>query len=244
MTVSNNSWQEQNFIPVRSNLSRVRRPTTTTHAILGLLALRPSWTATELADQISRNMRFFWPRASSRVYAESRAAVERGWALSSSEARTGRGAPSRTRYRISARGRRELRRWLATTPKGVTLESEALLRILMADEGSDEALRSAIQAIAADADLMFATARTIAEEYLTGKAPFQDDVHVRALVFAFLADFANMSADWARRAEEYVDRWSDLDDVGRSAAGVELVRARTKVMPAAPERQPQARQEW
>ncbi len=221
----------------------MRRPTTTTHAILGLLALRPSWTATELADQISRNMRFFWPRASSRVYAESRAAVERGWALSSSEARTGRGAPSRTRYRISARGRRELRRWLASPPKGVALESEALLRILMADEGSEDDLRSAIRAISADADLMFATARTIAEEYLEGRAPFQDDVHIRALVFDFLAGFANMSADWARRAEKYVDDWSDLDDAGRNAAGVELVSARTRLMPATPEREPGAPQE-
>ncbi len=114
------------------------------------------------------------------------------------------------------------------------MESEALLRILMADEGSEDDLRSAIRAISADADLMLATARTIADEYLTGRAPFQDDVHIRALVFDFLADFANMSADWARRAEEYVDQWSDLDDSGRNAAGVELVRARTRLMPAAP----------
>ncbi len=122
------------------------------------------------------------------------------------------------------------------------MESEALLRILMADEGSEDDLRSAIHAIAADADLMFATARTIAEEYLTGQAPFQDDVHVRALVFDFLTAFANMSAEWARRAEQYIDHWSDLDDVGRNAAGVELVAARAKLMPT-PEREPMARQE-
>ena len=38
------------------------RANTTADAILGLLALRGSWTATELTAQIGRNMRFFWLR--------------------------------------------------------------------------------------------------------------------------------------------------------------------------------------
>ena len=54
------------------------RANTTANAILGLLALRPSWTATELTDQIGRNMRYFWPRAASRVFGEARA-LGRGW---------------------------------------------------------------------------------------------------------------------------------------------------------------------
>jgi PadR family transcriptional regulator AphA len=175
-------------------------------------------------------MRFFGPRAPRRVSAEARAAVDRGWALSTTEARTGRGAPSRTRYRISAQGRRELRRWLATPPRGVALESEALLRILLADEGSEDDLRSAIEAVAADARRMFDTARVIAEEYIAGQAPFQDDVHVRGLVFDYLASFAETSADWARRANVYVDRWAGLDDTARAAAGVDLIRERASVL--------------
>lgn len=175
-------------------------------------------------------MRFFWPRAASRVYAESRAVVERGWALSSTEARSGRGAPSRTRYRISAKGRRELRRWLATPPRGVTLESEALLRILVASEGTEDDLRTSITAMADDADRLFTTARVIADEYVAGRAPFQDDVYFRALVFDFLAGFADMTADWARRSEAYVDRSRALDGEGRAAAGVELVRGRAAAM--------------
>src|SRR5260221_635909 len=54
-------------------LSRpMRRSSSTANAILGLLALRPSWSTWELTTQLRRNMRFFWPRAESRIFAEAR----------------------------------------------------------------------------------------------------------------------------------------------------------------------------
>lgn len=49
----------------------MRRTGTTAHAILGLLALRPAWSTYELSQQLRRNMRFFWPRAESRIYADA-----------------------------------------------------------------------------------------------------------------------------------------------------------------------------
>ena len=58
----------------------MRRTATTANALLGLLALRPSWTTWELTKQLRRNMRFFWPRVESRIYDEARTLVERGWA--------------------------------------------------------------------------------------------------------------------------------------------------------------------
>lgn len=200
------------------------RSSTTGHALLGLLALRPSWTATELADQISRNMRFFWPRAASRVFAESKAAVDRGWALSRSESRAGQGAPRRTRYRISAAGRQELKLWLASPPRGTVLECEALLRVLLADLGTVDDLRRAIESVGDDADELFSVASMVGSEYLEGTAPFQDDVHVRALVFDYLAGFATFTHDWSERSRAYVDSWSGMDPEARAEAGVGLVR--------------------
>jgi PadR family transcriptional regulator AphA len=50
----------------------------TANAILGLLALRPEWKTWQLATQLRRNMRFFWPRAESRIYAEARALERAG----------------------------------------------------------------------------------------------------------------------------------------------------------------------
>ena len=52
------------------------RRTTTASALLGLLALRPAWPVYELTKQLRRNMRFFWPRAESRIYDEARQLVE------------------------------------------------------------------------------------------------------------------------------------------------------------------------
>ena len=49
-----------------------RRTATTANAILGLLALRKEWSTWELTKQLRRNMRFFWPRAESRIYDEAK----------------------------------------------------------------------------------------------------------------------------------------------------------------------------
>jgi len=53
------------------------RLTTTTYAILGLLALKP-WTTYELATQMGRAMNRFWPRAQSRIYDEPAKLVAAG----------------------------------------------------------------------------------------------------------------------------------------------------------------------
>ena len=43
------------------------RLTTTSYAILGLLAIKP-WTTYELAQQMDRSLRRIWPRAKSKLY--------------------------------------------------------------------------------------------------------------------------------------------------------------------------------
>src|SRR5919201_3202922 len=125
------------------------RTSTTANALLGLLALRPRWTMWELAGQLRRNMRFFWPRAESRVYAEARRLSAEGFARA--EARyTGRRRT--TTYAITAAGRRRLRRWLAQPPRPTSLECEALLRVLLADLGTHEQLLAAIEQVRIDAE--------------------------------------------------------------------------------------------
>jgi len=43
-------------------------------------------------------------------------------------------------------------------------------------------------------------------------------------VFDYLVGFARLSADWALRAEEYVERWNDMDEDQRADAGLGLIR--------------------
>jgi hypothetical protein len=56
--------------------------TTTSFAILGLLAIKP-WTTYELAVQMERTLYRTWPRARSRLYEEPRKLVAHGLAVAS-----------------------------------------------------------------------------------------------------------------------------------------------------------------
>jgi hypothetical protein len=53
--------------------------------------------------------------------------------------------------------------------------------------------------------------------YLAGTAPFQDDVHARALVFDFLAAHASGLLGWAERAKRRVRAWAEETPEERAA---------------------------
>ena len=61
-----------------------RELTTTSYAILGLLAIQP-WPTYELAKQMRRSLHYVWPRAESNLYAEAKRLVEGGLAQARSE---------------------------------------------------------------------------------------------------------------------------------------------------------------
>jgi PadR family transcriptional regulator AphA len=128
--------------------------TPTSFALLGLLSVRP-WTTYELANQTTRSLRFFFPRAERHLYAEARRLADAGLARSE-EAFTGRRRS--TTYAITPAGRKALQRWLRTEPAPPVLEAEVLVRTFFADSGRKEdvlaSLESARQhAITAQRDL-------------------------------------------------------------------------------------------
>jgi DNA-binding PadR family transcriptional regulator len=206
-----------------------RRTATTANAILGLLALREEWSTWELTQQLRRNMRFFWPRAESQIYGEVKALVGRGWARSR---QTFVGRRARTSYKITARGRRALDEWLATTPKPTALECEPLLRIFLADFATREQLQVAIDQVRADADAILDVGRVVADEYLDGRAPFQDQIHVRALVFDFLSSHALMLHEWATRTERAVAGWEHATPKSRDRAARVTIETTVRRYPA------------
>src|SRR6476660_1753416 len=123
--------------------------TTTGHALLGLIALRPRWSTYELAGQVTRSLRLLWPRAESRVYDEAKALVRRGLLQAASE---GKGRRPRTVYTISETGRAELAGWLASPVGATRLQSDALLRVLLGRLGTKAELLEAINQIHLDAE--------------------------------------------------------------------------------------------
>jgi len=209
----------------------VRRTATTAHAILGLLALRPVWSSTEITQQLRRNMRFFWPRAESRIYAEAKQLVSRGWATAE---RTHVGRRPRTTYSITDAGRRELAEWLATPPRATTLECEPLLRVFLGELTSTEQLATALDRLRDDASAILDIGRVVGTEYVEGRGPFQDQVHVRALVFDFLTSHALMLREWADRAETAIQAWPVHDTETRDATARATIAAVLARYPAPP----------
>jgi DNA-binding PadR family transcriptional regulator len=209
----------------------MRRTATTGNAILGLLALRPSWPTYALTKQLRRNMRFFWPRAESRIYDEAKQLVSRGLATAHQERS---GARPRTVYGITPEGRNALDRWLATPPRATALECEPLLRIFLADFCTREQLQTALDQVKEDAEAILQVGRVVGPEYLQGTAPFQDQLRVRALVFDFLWHHASMLYGWAERAEAAIAEWETLSPEEQIDAALAMIRANLAVDPSQP----------
>src|SRR5688572_24145566 len=118
--------------------------TVTSYAILGLLAIQ-AWTTYELAQQMQRGLRNFWPRAESRIYEEPKRLVALGLARASNEMT---GQRPRTIYRITPKGRRWLARWLeADGGGGPQLEFELLVKVWLAEHGTRSGAQQAVAAI-------------------------------------------------------------------------------------------------
>ena len=97
--------------------------TTTSYVILGHLALR-DWSTYELAQQMKRSTRQYWPRAESKIYEEPKKLVAHGLATATREY-TGR--RPRTLYAITDTGRAALRRWLDEPGQPPLVEFEGIV---------------------------------------------------------------------------------------------------------------------
>jgi DNA-binding PadR family transcriptional regulator len=203
----------------------MRRTATTANAILGLLALRPEWSTWELTQEMRRNLRFFWPRAESRIYDELGRLRDAGLVETRLE-HTGR--RRRTIWAITDDGRERLAEWLAAPPRGAYVESEPVLRLLLGNLTGEAQWREAIARIRADAAEMADVADDVARAYEAGVAPFQQHIANRALVHSYLTGQAAAMLTWADAAENYLDAGAnDADALAtiRHAAS-RLARAR------------------
>jgi PadR family transcriptional regulator, regulatory protein AphA len=185
-----------------------RRPlTTTSFAILGLLAIQP-WATYELAQLMKRSLHFVWPRAESNLYAEPKRLVEGGYALATEE---WNGHRKRTIYAITPKGRDALRRWLGEPPAGQRLESEAALRILYGNLGSKADLLAAVARVATDAEDAIEHFRRLGDEYARGEGRFPGRIHVNALLLTLMVEQARAAACWAEWATAEIERWDGTE---------------------------------
>ena len=179
--------------------------TTTSYAILGLLAIKP-WTTYELAKQMDRSLKSFWPRAASRIYEEPKRLAALGLAEAS---RDKVGERPRTIYSITAKGRRALAAWLQEPGSGPTVELEAMLKVFFAEHSTRAGTLANIDALAGWAAKQNAENIAFARLYTESGGPFPERLAAITLTGRFVTDFADMLADWARWAGEVVEAWPD-----------------------------------
>lgn len=186
-------------------MSSVPRLSATSYIILGLLCVR-SWSAYELAQQVQRGWQDVWPRAARGIYNEPKKLIAHGLVTEWTE-QTGR--RTRTVYEASDQGREAFREWLSQPSQTPAFESEALIRVLLADHGSLAQLRTAISEIREHARARSEALLAQGSTYLTTGGPFPERIHLLHLVGGFLGEQHAAMLRWADWAETEIARWND-----------------------------------
>ena len=210
------------------------RLTTSSYAVLSLLAVRP-WSGYELTQQATRSLRFAWPKSERLLYSEPKKLVEHGMASARHESV---GERSRTVYTITEEGRAALKAWMATVPDPPVLEAEALLRLLFADLGTTEDAMKALDKLAADATEAHEQVLQINAGYLDGQHPCPDRVHVSVLFATFQLELFDLIVRWAEFAKAEIGAWPTTEGLGMTARTRELLDAiaeRRSILDAASE---------
>jgi PadR family transcriptional regulator AphA len=179
---------------------------TTAYALLGLLALRP-WTTYELAQQVTRSLNWFWPRAERKLYDEPKRLVAEGLATAREEY-TGR--RKRTIYEITRDGRRALASWLGEPAAPPTWENEAMVKVFFADAGDLDGLRRTLTDLGEGARERIAALAEMAGQ----PAAFPARRHLNALTLRLQHDHEAATARWAEWALEETAGWPATDDPG------------------------------
>jgi DNA-binding PadR family transcriptional regulator len=184
----------------------------------------------ELTKQMQLSMHYLWPRAESNMYAEAKRLVAAGLAESREE---WTGERRRTVYAITAAGRSALAEWLARPSSRQRYESEAVLKLLFAENGSRADMLAAIRSLREEATNAVAHWQRIADDYDAGRGAYPHRFALSGLVARLLGEQQAVTARWAAWAEDVVSGWdeSSASDVGW---GVTTIRATGEPFPEGP----------
>jgi len=205
--------------------------TTTSYAILGLLSVR-QWSTYELAKQVRRSLRWFWPRTERKIYDEPKRLVAEGLATAT---RQYTGQRPRTVYGITDQGRDELSRWLDRAPATRSVEFEGMLKLFFADAGSLDQLAATLAAIERDAADRLAELAEVNKQNLAGTNKFPQRLHLSVLALRLHVEQEIVVYNWARWARDQAATWKSTRDPGvwdMVAAERELVERADATLPA------------
>lgn len=196
---------------------------------------RQADSAYGLTRQMKLNLHYLWPSAESHIYSEV-ARLEKAGLLAGRDEATGK-RPRRV-MKITPKGEEALKRWLARpVAPGLSLQSEALLRLYFAALGDKPQLLQALSCVQQEADAMRAVAVRVGEAYLAGEGVAPEQAHVRALVHELLGDLSVMLVRWSEKAQVLVQDWPDLAPQRKRAQAMRrfaLTQARIQASMAEP----------
>ena len=181
--------------------------TTTSYALLGLLALQ-DWTTYELARQVQRSLHWFWPRAERKLYDEPKRLVADGLATATSGST---GKRPRTVYGITEAGRTELARWLDEPSAGRATEFEALVKVFFADAGTIDQLRTTLDRIVTESTQRVSDLADNLDVGLAAPA-FPARMPLNVLVVRLQVEQELTVLRWATWARAQVAAWPSVDN--------------------------------
>ncbi len=177
--------------------------TPTSYAILGLLGIKP-WTTYELAKQMDRTLNRFWPRARSKLYEEPKKLVRMGLAVATPGAH---GRRPRTVYSITSSGRQALAAWLSADSSEPVFESEHILKVFYARNGTSDDLLTTLARLRAWTHDLTLRNIEVGTDYLQGAGPYPERLATLVLTGRFLDDYLEMIERWTSWASDIVADW-------------------------------------
>jgi DNA-binding PadR family transcriptional regulator len=187
-------------------LMSTRPLTTTSYAILGVLAMRP-WSAYDLTAYMRASaVRRCWPRTESRLYAEPKNLVRHGLAEASKEYT---GKRSRTVYSITNAGRKKLTEWLGERPERWETEDEYLLRMILSDHGTREQLLATIRSGMEEMLDRLEVVMDISGRVVAGQPRFPERLHLTAFNARHGVRMGRQRYEFLKWAEDWVSTWDD-----------------------------------
>jgi PadR family transcriptional regulator AphA len=163
----------------------------TAYVILGMLHRGPR-TGYEIKAAVDNSTRFFWAASYGQIYPELKQLSKAGLVKGAAEPRGGR---KRTVYRLTAAGRKELRRWLERPAETFELRDEGLLKLFFSDAASPQSAAEAIAAKRGYHEQKLEQLRSI-EPVVSGL----DDPYPY-MVLRYGVGLSEWTIEWCKRAE-------------------------------------------
>lgn len=170
----------------------------TSYALLGLLTFGDELTGYELKQRADRTLRFYWVApAMSQIYSELTRLTDDG--LVEPTASTGKRRRTTT-YRITGRGQKALRGWMASSPTGFpVLKHTVLLKLLVGHAGEPEDIRTMLEEYVDELTAARADLRQVRDS-LRGRDGPGEPFHYPSVVADWGLDYFAAEARHTRKA--------------------------------------------